>query len=221
MNTNDLIQRLGDDLAPVQPLAAPWKRAAAWLGCAGVYFAAVVLVAWTRGRSLRLNADSTFVVQQLALLATGMLAALGAFVSGVPGANRRMLGAPVVPAAIVMMALVWGCITDVRMHGTLGLGRETDWPCVVSLTLGGGVLWAVAVAMLRRGAPLTPRVSALLAGVAALSVANIEACVSRPHMFSVTVLLWHGLTTALLISLLMQTGSGLLPWRRLEPRGER
>ncbi len=219
MNTNDLIQRLGSDLAPVQPLPAPWKRAAAWLGCAGVYLAAVVLMAWMRGRSLRVGGDGTFVVQQVALLATAMMAALGAFVSIIPGANRRVLGAPVVPAAVVMMTLVWGCITDLRMHGTLGLGLETDWPCVVSLTLGGGMLWTVALAMLRRGAPLAPRVSALLAGVAALSVANIEACVSRPHMFSITVLLWHGLTMALLVTALMLAGPGLLPWRRLEPRG--
>jgi hypothetical protein len=216
MNTNDLIQHLGNDLAPVQPLAPPWKRAALWLGCAGLYLAAVLVVAWMRGRSLLLDGSSLFVIQQFASLVTALIAAFAAFVSIIPGTNRRLLGAPVVPAAVVMMTLVWGCIIDVRMHGILGIGREADWPCVVSLTLGGTVLWVVAMAMLRRGAPLAPRVSALLAGVSALSVANIEACVSRRHMFSVTVLLWHGLTMALLISVLMQAGPRLLPWRRLE-----
>ena len=45
---------------------------------------------------------------------------------------------------------------------------------------------------LRRGAPLTPLISSLLAGVAAFSVANLEACVSRSHAFAITVFLWHG-----------------------------
>ncbi len=70
--------------------------------------------------------------------------------------------------------------------------------------------------MLRRGAPLTPRLSALLAGVAALSVGNLEACVSRPHQFGITVLVWHGMTTALMLVALSQTGRGFLTWKRAE-----
>ena len=218
MNTNDLIQRLGNDLAPVQPLAAPWKRAGVWLACASAYLGAVVLVAWMRGRLVGSFADSAFVAQQLAVLALAVTAAIGAYVSIVPGANRRVLGAPMVPGALLATTLVWGCVTDAYARGTLGLGRETDWPCVVSLTLGGVALWALAMMMLRRGAPLAPRITSLLAGIAALSVANIEACVSRPHAFSITVLVWHGLTMALLIAVMMRAGSGLLPWKRLEPR---
>jgi hypothetical protein len=54
----------------------------------------------------------------------------------------------------------------------------------------------------------------MLAGVAAFSVANIEACLSRPHMFTITVLLWHGMTTALLVTALAQVGRSLLTWKR-------
>jgi hypothetical protein len=116
---------------------------------------------------------------------------------------------------LVMAALVWGCVLDIQ-QGTLGLGRETDWPCVVSISLGGALLWALGIAMLRRGAPMTPRVSSLLAGVAAFSIANIEACLSRSHTFAVTILVWHGMTTALLVMGLAQAGRGLLIWKRPE-----
>jgi hypothetical protein len=212
MNTEDLIQRLGDSLQPVRPLASPWRRAAAWLACASAYLGGVVLFAWARGRSL--DGAGADLAQQGALIATAMSAAVAAFTSVVPASDKRVLGIPLVPGALLMAALVWGCVADVRVQGTLGLGREIDWPCVVSISLGGVGLWALGVAMLRRGAPMTPRASSMLAGVAACSVVNLEACLSRPHMFTITVLLWHGMTTALLVTALAQAGRSLLTWKK-------
>jgi hypothetical protein len=214
MNTEDLITRLGDGLGPVRPLAPPWRRAAAWLGCAAAYVCGVVLIAWVRGRPLDgIGAD---VPQQAALMATAVAASVAAFASVVPASDSRALSIPLIPGMLVMAALFWGCMVDVRMLGTLGIGRETDWPCVLSITLGGALLWSLAVAMLRRGAPLTPRMSSLLAGVAAFSVANLEACLSRSHAFTITILLWHGMTTALFVAVLAQVGGGLLTWRKPE-----
>jgi hypothetical protein len=214
MNTEDLITRLGDGLGPVRPLAPPWRRAAAWLGCAAAYVCGVVLIAWVRGRPLDgIGAD---VPQQAALIATAVAASVAAFASVVPASDSRALSIPLIPGMLVMAALFWGCMVDVRMLGTLGIGRETDWPCVVSITLGGALLWSLAVAMLRRGAPLTPRMSSLLAGVAAFSVANLEACLSRSHAFTITILLWHGMMTALFVAVLAQVGGGLLTWRKPE-----
>ncbi|HQZ40762.1 MAG TPA: NrsF family protein [Vicinamibacterales bacterium] len=214
MNTEDLIERLGDSLGPVRPLAPPWRRAAVWLACAVAYLCGVVLLAWARGRSL--EGTGTGVAQQVALVATAVTASVAAFVSVVPAADRRVIGVSIIPGMLVMGALVWGCIVDVRTVGTLGIGRETDWPCVLSITLGGALLWSLGVAMLRRGAPLTPRVSSLLVGVAAFSVANLEACLSRSHTFTITVLLWHGMTTALFVAAFAQVGRGLLTWKKPE-----
>jgi hypothetical protein len=56
----------------------------------------------------------------------------------------------------------------------------------------------------------------LLIGVAAFSVANLEACLSRPHAFAITILLWHGMTTALFVTALAQVGRGLLIWKKPE-----
>ncbi len=85
----------------------------------------------------------------------------------------------------------------------LGLGSQTDWPCVVAMVIGGGALWAVMAPMLRRGVPMTPRVTGLLSGVAALSIANVVACFTQPHAFSGIVLLWHGGTMVVLLALLV------------------
>ena len=216
MKTEDLIERLGNDLGPVKPLAAPWRRAAGWLACAAAYLCGVVLFAWARGRSL--DGAGANILQQGALIVTAASASVAAFASVVPAADRRVLGVPLVPGMLVMASLLWGCIVDVRLQGTLGIGRETDWPCVASISLGGTLLWALGVAMLRRGAPLTPLISSLLAGVAAFSVANLEACVSRSHAFAITVFLWHGVTTALVVAVLAYVGRGLIAWRTLETR---
>jgi hypothetical protein len=212
MNTEDLIQRLGDSLQPVRPLAAPWRRATSWLACAAVYLCAAVLLALARGRSPEgAGAD---LAQQGALIATAMAASVAAFASVVPASDKRVLGIPLITGMLVMATLVWDCVADMRMHGTLGIGRETDWPCVASISFGGALLWALGVAMLRGGAPLTPRVTSVLTGVAAFSVANVEACLSRGHTFTITVLLWHGMTTALLVTALGLAGRSLLTWKK-------
>jgi hypothetical protein len=211
MKTDDLIRRLGTDLKPVRPLAPPWQRATIWLLGAGAYLTAVMLLAWLR-RGVLVTGDLPYVVQQVAVVATAVAAAFAAFVSVIPGVNRRLLMLPLVPGAVMIAMLGLSCLNDLQLQGTLGLGQETDWPCVLSLAVGGVTLWVLAVAMLRRGAPLAPQISSLLAGLAALSVANLEACVTRPHAYNVTIVVWHGVTMALLLAVLAQAGRRLLVW---------
>jgi hypothetical protein len=114
----------------------------------------------------------------------------------------------------MLAGLLWGAARDLQAFGIVGLGRETDWPCVVSIAVGTTVLWGVAGAMLRRGAVLEPRVTSVLAGVAAVSVANVEACISRVHAFTATVIVWHGITVAVLMLALVLVGPRLLGQRR-------
>jgi hypothetical protein len=217
MKTEDLINQLGREMSPVRRLLAPWKRAALWLACSVVYVAAVVTFAWVRRGALGVESNAPYLLQQAALALAGILAALAAFASVIPGTSSRARAALAVPIGLMMAALLWGTMRDLQEFGTVGLGRETDWPCVVSITLGGLALWTVASAMLRRGAVLEPRLTAVLAGVAAVSVANIEACVSRVHAFTATVIVWHGVTIALVMVGLVALGPRLLSRRRPAP----
>src|SRR5262249_29618804 len=108
--------------------------------------------------------------------------------------------------------LLWAGVLDLQTAGTLGATSQSDWPCVVSMTVGGVVVGAPLVWMVRRGAPLTPGLTAFLAALAALSFANIEACLTRPHAFSLTVLLWHGGTVAAVAALCALTAGRWLRW---------
>ncbi len=95
---------------------------------------------------------------------------------------------------------------------------QTDWPCVGSIAIGGAMLWGPMLVMLRRGAPLTPGTTAFLGGLAALSLANIEACLTRSHAFAMTVLVWHGVTIALTAALFAWLGRRWLRWPTWSPR---
>jgi hypothetical protein len=215
MKTDDLIERLGTDLRPVRPLASPWRRAAIWLVIAGGYLALVLVVSWLRrGALLGVSTEPVYLLQQAGLIATAVPAAVAAFASVIPGDSRRLRWMPLAAVAIVMLTLVWGIARDVNTQGIVGVGRETDWPCVISIVVGGAILWSVAAVMLRRGAPLAPASTSLLAGLAAVSLANLEACVTRSHAFSVTVLVWHGMTSMLVIAVVVASGRRLLTWPR-------
>lgn len=213
IKTDDLIHRLGRELRPVQRLLPPWQRAAIWLACSVMYVAAVVTFAWVRRGALGVESDAPYLLQQTALGLTGILAALAAFASVIPGSASRARAALAAPIGLMMAALLWGSMRDLQQFGTVGVGQETDWPCVVSITLGGLALWAVASTMLRRGAVLDPRLTAALAGAAAVSFANIEACLGRVHVFTATVVLWHGATVALVMAAVVALGPLVLSRR--------
>jgi hypothetical protein len=54
--------------------------------------------------------------------------------------------------------------------------------------------------------------------VAAVSLANVEACVSRVHAFTATVIVWHGATAALVMIGFMALGPWVLRRLREEPQ---
>jgi hypothetical protein len=194
MKTDDLIERLARDATVVAPLPAPGMRTVLWMVWAALYLVIVAIVMRLTVSAGGVMVTPLYLMQQGAALLTGIAAALAACESVVPGVPRRAWKLAFVSASAWLFGVVWGVVADARTVGTIGLTSQTDWPCVVSMTLGGLVIGGPLVLMLRRGAPLTPRSTAFLIGLAALSVANIEACLTRPHPFAATVLVWHGMT---------------------------
>jgi hypothetical protein len=213
MKTDDLIQRLGADATPVRPLAAPWQRAAMWLAAALAYVLLGGVASWLRhGTLLGISAHPAYVVQQLALVGIAIVAADAAFASVVPGAAQARSGMILAPVVVLMATLGWGIHLDVRAQGAVGFGREMDWPCVGSIAGGAALLFAGAMVFLRVGAPLAPAATGLLAALAAVSLANVEACVTRAHAFSVTVLIWHGLTSGVVLIAATAAARRVLRW---------
>jgi hypothetical protein len=212
LKTDDLIEQLARDTTRVQPLASPGTRTAVWVTWAVAYLVVVAFVMFQRMSAPGFVGSPLYLFQQAAALVTGITAARAAFLSVVPG-RRTGWFLPAWGGSVWIALLLWQGAADLQTLGTFGFARESDWPCVVSMVAGGVLLGAPLIWMLNRGAPLTPRASALLAGVAALSFANLEACLTRGHMFASTVLLWHGGTIAATAAVLASTGRLWLKWR--------
>jgi hypothetical protein len=212
MKTDELIDRLGRDVTVARPLPAPGIRTAVWMVWAVSYLVVVAVMMFAVMSSAGVTPTPLYLVQQGAALVTGIMAARAAFASVIPGANNRVWVLPAIGAAAWVVSLLWAGVRDLHASGTLGVTSQSDWPCVVSMTVGGLVVGAPLVWMLRRGAPLTPGLTAFLAALAALSFANIEACLGRPHAFALTVLLWHGSTVAAIATLCALMGHRWLRW---------
>jgi len=218
MRTDDLIDRLGRDVAVARPLPTPGMRTAVWTVWAVSYLIVVAVMMFAVMSSAGVTPTPLYLAQQSAALVTGIMAARAALASVIPGGKNRVWVLPAIGVATWAAALLGAGALDLHASGTLGVTSQSDWPCVVSMTLGGLVVGAPLVWMLRRGAPLTPGLTAFLTALAALSFANIEACLTRPHAFAVTVLLWHGGTVAAVAALCALTGPRWLRWPDLRTR---
>jgi len=218
MKTDELIDRLGRDASVVKPLPAPAKRTAVWLVWALTYLVVVAVMMFATMSSSGVVATPLYLLQQGAALVIGISAARAAFASVIPGANRRAWVVPAIGTGVWGVSLLWAGVLDLRASGTLGVTSQSEWPCVASMTLGGAIVGAPLVWMLRRGAPLTPRATAFLGALAALAFANIEACLTRPHAFALIVLLWHGSSVVAIAGLCALVGRRWLRWPDMTTR---
>jgi hypothetical protein len=218
MKTDDLIEQLGRDVSVARPLPAPGIRTALWTVWAVTFLVVVAVMMFAVMPWAGVAPTPLHLVQQGAALITGIWAARAALASVVPGPSNRVWVMPAIGAGLWGLSLLWAAVLDLQVSGTLGATSQSDWPCVVSMTLGGLVVGAPLAWMLRRGAPLTPGLTGFLTALAALSFANIEACLTRPHAFALTVLLWHGGTVAAVAALCAVTGRRWLRWPDLATR---
>ncbi len=212
MNTDDLIDELGRQATPASPLPAPSWRTAVWMLWSVVYMVVVAIVMLAGTSAAGITITPLYLLQQGAAVMTAITAARAALGSVIPGTAAGLWTRPAVSAGVWVALMLWNARLDARAAGTLGIASHTDWPCVASMMVGGIVLGGPLVWMLRRGAPLTPRPTAFLAGLAAVSMANIEACLLRPHAFASTVLLWHGVTAVVIACVFAALGRRWLRW---------
>jgi hypothetical protein len=74
---------------------------------------------------------------------------------------------------------------------------------------------AVAVAMalmIRRGAPLTPQLTAAPGALAAVGIGNAGICVFHPHASNLVILVWHCGTVLLITAVVGMAGAHLVRW---------
>lgn len=212
METEELIKRLAADTSAVRRLRPPWVRAVFWLAIALPYVAAVV-----RGKLMMVDpsqtlSDPRFVIEQTATLVTALTAAVAAFCSIVPGFDRRMLLLPLAPLALWIASVGHGCVQDWLQFGADGLAIRPDWECLPSATIIGIVPAVAMVLMLRKGAPLYPRLTLALGALAVAAIGNFGMQIFHFRDASIMMLVWHLGNVAVLSVLAGWLGEHVLGW---------
>jgi hypothetical protein len=214
MDTNALIQELANSAAPVQRLPAPWARMLIWLALSVPFLATVIWMMMPSDiNPVATIADRRFLIEEAALLVTALTASLAAFASIVPGYDRRILLIPLLPLAVWLASLGEGCWRNWVALGANGLTLRPDWDCLPPAILIGLVPSIAMVVMLRRGAPLVPRVSIALGALAVAALANLGLRLFHVGDASVMVLFWHLGGAAVLAGLAALAGRRVLYWR--------
>jgi hypothetical protein len=179
-----------------------------------MYVAAVVFVMPLGDLSVKLL-DPLFITEALAALATGVAAAVAAFVTVVPGSSRRWIVLPLLPLAIWLGSLGPGCIRELKQFGLYGISLDHSLLCFPSIVLLGAVPAVTMAVMLRRGAPLTPHLTAALGGLAAAGIGNAGVRLIHPEDVTVMLLVWHVGCVMGLSVLAGSAGRYLLNWQLL------
>ncbi|RQR51794.1 DUF1109 domain-containing protein [Burkholderia sp. Bp9126] len=201
LSTSELIESLVADSTPVRPLRRPLWRATGWLT-----FAALLLVAIGVAHGLRPDLplklhEHVFVTGIVAAAATGILAAVGAFVASVPGRSLRWVLLPS-PALLVWVSTIgYGCLTNWVEIGPDGLSPGETARCFATLVLIGVPLSLTLLIMLRHVARLAPTPVAMAGSVAVSAMTAVSLSLYHPLDATMMMLVWNvGLTIILLIA---------------------
>lgn len=151
-------------------------------------------------------------IEQGATLLTGLAAAVAAFATLIPGYSRRVILLPLVPLSVWIGAVAAGAVQEYALAGGGVLAGPRDWSCVRTILVGTAVPGVVMGVMLRRGAPVMPRVSAAFGALAAAGLGNLGVCLFHPHSSSLILLLWHCGTVLVLVAVAGIAGTQLLRW---------
>jgi hypothetical protein len=210
VETNQLIALLAADCATVGRLQAPWRRTVLWL--LFVLPCVAIVSVHVAGRDVMESIDTRMVVEQAAVLLTGLTAALAAFSIVVPGRDWRLALLPLVPLAVWLGSLGEGCMHDWSRMGADALQLRSDWDCVPPAIALSIPCAAIMLVMLRRGAPLFPSLTLALGALASAAMVNFALRLIHAGDVAVMVLAWHFGGTAVVTILAGRFGGQVLNW---------
>jgi len=222
LETNALIENLSTEVRPVARLGAPRRRLGLWLLVALPY-AALLLYLYRDHAAPGLAetmSSPRYLIEQAAAFLTAITAAYAAFVSLVPGSDKRILWLPLMPLALWLASIGAGCVQDWLRLGPAALSLRLDTGCLVPMLLVGVVPAGAMIAMLRRGAPLMPRLSFVLGGLAVAGLVNFVLQLFHAGDLTVMILVWHIGLLLVVVLVAGWLGPRLLRWNRLKPRAK-
>ncbi len=214
--TDELIDTLVEQAAPVRRLRPPLVRAALWLAFAGLLIAAMATGAGIRPDLMDHLHRPALAITVGAALATGLLSTVAAFTVSIPGRSQWWLALPLPPLAVWMSTIGYGCFANwVSLGPGFRLGEELR--CAAILVVISVPLAIALAAMLRYAAMLRPGAVAQAGGLAIAAIMAAALPMFHDHDATAMILLWNLGTAALVTGIADLLGPRLFGWMAARP----
>lgn len=209
-----IINQLAAEARPVRPLRAPTLRALLAIAAISMAaaFAIVVFGDVSELRNRYAGRETLLALEMAAMLATGVLAIVGAFFVSIPGRSKRWIAAPLPFIALWLLLSGLGCYGEFVRRGGMGWELGESMHCLLFIVATSALLAPLLIWRLARANPIDPLPVALLGG---LGVAAISAFVLQFfHPFTLTFV---DLVVHLVAVLIVVGAVGLVNRRALAP----
>lgn len=211
MDTHTLIDALVADLRPVRRLSPPTLRLLGWLAVSIPAVAAVVALQGIRSDLAVRFAEPTFLTEQVATVATALVAGWAALAGCVPGTVRWKLWAPVLPLSAWIVSLGHQCWSEWVRVGAAGMSLRPDWMCLPDIAVIGALPAIAIVIAIRRGACLNSA-PVLWGSLAAAALANAGLRLFHVEDAALMVIVWQFGSVALFTAVLTLLRRFLAPF---------
>jgi hypothetical protein len=205
-----LIRQLTGDLAPVTPLAPPFRRALAWSAAVAAIAFAAAMTTDLHAIEHRLAAEPDMWLAVAGSTLTAMLAAYAAFQLCLPDRSGYWALLPLPPALLWILASGAGCLRSLHIADTRAPTVSDERDCLLIIIALSIPLSLLLIAMLRKGHSLLPGLTLLTAGLAAAAASATLLMFFHPFDATVSDLIAHGVAVVIVVAAMRYFGGRAL-----------
>jgi hypothetical protein len=208
----ELVDTLVSTASPVRRLRSPLQRAVIWLAFAGVVLALLSIEHGLRADLAVHLGQSLFLIGIVAAAATGIIAAVAAFMISIPDRSSWCLLLPLPTLVVWISTISYGCFFDWISIGPDGLRMGEALGCFASLLLTSVPLAIALVAMLRYAAFLRTGAVILMGSLAVGAITSTALMLIHDLDATVMILVWNLGTAAMISALGNLLGPRMFSW---------
>jgi hypothetical protein len=210
---DSLIDQLAKRARPVRPIATPLQRTLGWSRAALALVAVLAASMGLRPGLATHMAQAPVLLEWLASVLTGLLAAYAVFQISVPGRSLSWAWLPALPFAVWLASIGWGCARDFASLGMAAFAFEShSGECARAIAAISVPLGVTLLVMVRHAGAVKPGPTAMLAALSAAALASAGVSLVHAGETSLMVLLWHVGAVAVLSLACLLSGQRLFAW---------
>jgi hypothetical protein len=200
-STPRLIDALVERAPPVRRLRPPLIRAGQWLGLAAGVLVLLALVHGVRSDLPGHLRQGLFLSGLLGALATGVLAAVAAFMVSLPDRSRWWILLPAPALAVWLSSIGYGCLTDWVSIGPDGVQLGETARCFATLLITSVPLSIAMLVMLRYAVLLRAKAVAFMGALAVAAMTAFALSLDHDLDASAMILIWNLGVAGLIIAI--------------------